>query len=161
MAQVVENLIKLSGYLLVNRAGNAYSTWIGYFLNARCYVDPVTQQVNTFGNDVTDVDTYPEPDLTIGFDMLVAIGHAFLKGTRAPQRVDGARELNEQAVTGSVGDTPTMLVDQPVDQFPTMSAKRAYRTFLVLANQAGVACNICGHNYCQPAFLVLHRRPPL
>jgi hypothetical protein len=160
MTQIVEDLGELSGDMLVDRPGDVYSARLGDFLEARGYIDSVAHQVIAFGDDVADIDPDAEADLTIRIDMAVPVGHALLNRKNTPQRIDCAGELDQQAVAGGVGDAAAMLVDQRVDQFPAMGTKRPQHSFLILADQAGIARNICGHNRCQLAFLALHRRPP-
>lgn len=120
-------------------------------------VDAVTQQVAALGHHVAHMDTDAKAKSPAFLDILIARGHAVLHGNATPNRIHGARELEQQAVAGGVGDAAAMFFDQLL----ALRAQRTERAFLILADQAGIASDVSGHDRCQPAVLALHRRPPL
>jgi hypothetical protein len=124
-------------------------------------VDPVAQQVAALGHHIAHMDSDAKANLPAFFDILIARGHSVLHGNSTSHGIHSARELEQQTIAGGVGDAAAMLFDQPIDQVLAMSAQRTKRTFLVLADQTGVASDVSGHDRCQPAVLALHQRPPL
>ena len=64
--------------------------------------------------------------------------------------------LSEIAAAGD--NAVTVLADQPIDQFLSMTAQSAQRTFFILADQPGIARNVCGHDRQRSAPSRLTRR---
>gem|GEM_PF-2140727 len=161
LTQIFERRSKTVLHIFMDATGYADTTWLGDFLKTCSHIDTIAEQVAAFGDHVADIDANTEADLAVCFDISIAFGHANLKRESAPHGIDGAGEFEQQAVAGGVGDAAAAFVDQLIDQFLSMSAQGAERSFLVLTNQTGVARNICGHDCCQLPVLAFHRRLPL
>jgi hypothetical protein len=115
---------------------------LGQGLEPRGDVDPVAEDVAALVDDVADVDADPEADALRLGDVLLALGHAALDRDRADDRVNGARELAEDAVAHQLDDTPAMLDDERLDQFLAVSLEAVEGALLVAPYQARVADHI-------------------
>ena len=73
--------------------------------------------------------------------LVVHCGNSFLDAERAVERVDGARELGQDAVAGGVGDAAAMLRDEAIRDI-AMGVEQAQRAGLIDVHQAGVAGHI-------------------
>src|SRR5882724_7844550 len=66
---------------------------------------------------------------------------SFLNAEGAVERIDGARELGQDAVARGIGDTAALLRDEAIRHLP-MGAEQAQRAGLIAVHQAGVAGHI-------------------
>ncbi len=71
--------------------------------------------------------------------------------TRAGDRFDDARELDQNAVAGGLDDAALVLGNLRVDQLAAMGAQPRQRAGLVLAHQPAVAGDIGGEDGRKPA----------
>jgi hypothetical protein len=83
----------------------------------------------------------PESDAAFLRDLLVHGGNSFLDSECTLERVDCAGELSQDAVPRSVGNTPPVLCNQPVGNFP-MGVQEPQRAGLVCIHQARIAGHV-------------------
>ena len=125
-------------------------------LQAGRHVDAVAQQVLALGHDIADVEADAEDDPAIPGHVRVAPGHAVLQCQRHADGLDGAAELDQQAVAGGVEQAAVMGLQQRIDQFGAVAAQRGKRSLLVSTDEAGETHHIRREDCRQPA---LHPHP--
>ena len=72
---------------------------------------------------------------------------------RAAQRVDHARELDQQAVAGGFVNTASVLGDLRIDELPTQRFEAFQRAFLVRPHQPRISRHIGGKDRGETAGL--------
>ena len=108
---------------------NADAAGIGNPLQARGEIDAIAEDVVAIINDdVADIDAGTKIESFERGGSQVALGHAQLHVDRAANRIDYARELHEQTVTGRLDDSTVMFSDLGVDQLPPVSLERGQGT---------------------------------
>ena len=157
LAEVLEHEVQFVAHLVADRARDADAARRRQRFDTRRHVDSVAQQIATLGDHITNVDADAKENLLLSIHAVVAARHALLKSDGASHRVDGAPELQQQAVAGRVGDAATVRFYQRVDELRPMRAQGAERTFLVVTDQTGVTRHIGGDDRCQPAVLTLQK----
>jgi hypothetical protein len=109
-------------------------------------VDPVTEDVAIFNDDVALVDADAEFEAPVRRGRGVAFRHRALHLGGAAQRIDDAGELNEHSVAGRLDDASLMFGDAWIDQLAPQCPERRERTLLVGADQPRVAGDIGGED---------------
>jgi hypothetical protein len=80
--------------------------------------------------------------LTLG----LAVDHPALHFGGTAHRVDDARKLHQQAVTGGLDDAAPVLPNLRIDQLPAMRVEAFERTLLVRPHQPRIARHIGGED---------------
>ena len=78
--------------------------------------------------------------------------HRLLDLASAAHRLNGARELDQQAVAGGFNDAAAMLGDLGINQFAPMCLQPRKRPFLIRTHEPAVTRDIRGKNGGQLAF---------
>ena len=120
LAEILEGVSQLVTDLLVHRPGNANPARFGQCLKACGDVDAVTKDVVAIRDDVAEVDPDTKPNAPLVGNLHFAVEHAALHLNGAAHRVDDARKLCKQPITGGLDDTAAMPLDLRVDQLPSM-----------------------------------------
>ena len=81
-------------------------------------------------------------DMAIRRYIGVSLGHRALHFDGTAHRVDDARKLDQQAVTGGLDDAAPVLIDFRIDQLPEMRPEAFVRAFLIGAHQARVTRHV-------------------
>ena len=115
-------------------------------LEPRRDVDTVSIEVLTLDHHVAEVDADPKDNPAILGDVAVGRIHGFLQLHRARDRVHGAGELHQHAVSHHFDDPAVMSGDQRLEDVRTPGLKGSQRTGLVRLHQAAVADHIGGQN---------------
>ena len=115
-------------------------------------VDAVAVDVLAFDDDVAQVDADAELDARLVGRAAVAVGHAGLDGDGAAHRLDGAGEIDQQAVAGALDDAAAVGGDMRLDQLAEVALQALQRAFLVAAHQPAVAGDIGRQDGGEPAF---------
>jgi len=115
--------------------------------------------VTVLDTDVAEVDADPEGDPLFLRRPGIALGHCLLHGESARNRLDDARELDQQAVADRLDDAAVVLGDLGIDKF---AAKRLEPRERAFPHQPTVARDIGREDRRQPALrpLPFHRGPP-
>ena len=103
-------------------------------------------------DDVAQVDADAEFDARLVGRAAVAVGHAGLDGDGAAHRLDGAGEIDQQAVAGALDDAAAVGGDMRLDQLAEMALQALQRAFLVAAHQPAVAGDVGRQDGGEPAF---------
>jgi hypothetical protein len=132
-------------YIPISDFREADATWISKAFQPGGYVYAIPEQIASAHHHVADVDSDSKLK-ALGF-RLVLIGGCkrvlHLNGTL--NGINGAGELRQDAVSGCVGNPPTMLDNQAIHDFAVcrQSAKGAR---LILVHEPGVTSDIGGKN---------------
>ena len=94
---------------------------IGY-LTVNAVFSAVTQQIVAVGDHVPHIDPDAQDQAPILGHILIAISDLALDFHGTAQRIDGAGELDQKTITGSVGDAPMMLRQTGLDHLLAMLA---------------------------------------
>ncbi len=78
--------------MVADGARDADAAGFGQCLQARCNVDAVAVDVAAVGDDVAEIDPYPEGDALLLGRLGVAVDHRPLELDRAADRIDDARK---------------------------------------------------------------------
>ena len=112
----------------------ANSSRLGDTFQSRGDIDAVAHQVAvTLLDHVAKMDADPKFDAPLRRKTGVALDHAVLHLDGAANRIDDAPELNEDAVSCPLNDTPVMQGDGRVDQIAAERAQPRKRPLLVAA----------------------------
>ena len=85
-----------------------------------------------------------------------AVSHAGLDGDGAAHRLDGAGEIDQQAVAGAFDDAAAMRGNMRFDQLAEMGLQSAQRAFLVMTHQPAVAGHVGREDGRQSSFGTLY-----
>jgi hypothetical protein len=96
------------------------------------------------------VDADSELDPPLCGNVGVRFGHRVVDFDRASDRIDDARELDQQAVPGRLDDPAAMLGDLGIDQFASVCLEGCQRADFVSAHDPAVSGDIRRQNRSQP-----------
>ena len=99
-------------------------------------------------DDVAQFDADAKGDAPLLGHLGVALGHAPLRLDRAFGGVDDRGEFQQQTIAHGLDDAPTMLSDQPIDQFRPMRPESGQGAGLVHAHEARIADHV-GRDDCR------------
>src|SRR6266550_6918041 len=116
----------------------------GERLYPRGDVHPVADYVAPVLQDVSDVDADPQEDLPVGSGRGVPLLQALLDLHGALRSLDGARELDEEAVAHRLDLGPDALPDGGADDLPLL-VEELDREGLVLLGDLGVSDDVSEH----------------
>src|SRR3712207_6590340 len=112
--------------------------------NRAAMLSAVAVKVALVTDHVAQADPDAEADAALLADCLLALLHAALYPDGALDRVDGAGELANSAVTRKFDDTAAVLDQERFDQLLAVSLEPPERACLVPLHQARVADRVCG-----------------
>src|SRR5579863_1477602 len=162
LAEITNREIELTLYLFVSRAGQTNPARLANALQTRSDVDAVAQQIaTTFNHYIAKIDPDAKLDTFLLHEIGVADAHAALHLDSATQGIHRASELNENAVSSRVYDTPAMPLDRWIDQIGSQFAQSLERPFLVRADKPAITGHVGGQDSRQPAQRVVGRHQPL
>jgi hypothetical protein len=96
-----------------------YPARLAFILNARCNIDAIAKDVVAVDDDIANVDSNPELDAELR-PLGRSCRHLLLNRNRASHGIDGARELDQHAVAGSLDNTALMGGDCRIDDLAPM-----------------------------------------
>ena len=137
-AQVPVAKRQLGFDLVEDLARNADTAGLGEPLQTRRDVDAVAVDVVVLDDDVAEVNADPEGDATLLGNGFVTFGDAPLDVDGALDRLDDARELDQNAVAHELDDAPVMPGDRGIDELFAVGVERGQRAGLVGFHQAAV-----------------------
>src|SRR6516162_707553 len=143
--------LDLGAHLAERVVRYADAAGLGDAFEPRGDVDAVAVDVAVLDDDVAEVDADPEGDPFLLRCRGIALDHRSLHGERAGDRLDHARELDQQAVAGRLDDSAVVPGYHWIDQLSAMGVEPRERAFLVLAHQPAVAGDIGREDRRQPA----------
>jgi hypothetical protein len=152
LTQILELDAELVAYRIAHRARHEDGAGLRQPLQSGGDVDAVAEDVLAFDDDVAQVDTDAELDARLVGRAAVAVGHAGLDGDGAANRLDGAGEVDQQAIAGALDDAAAVGRDMRLDQLAEVALQALQRAFLVAAHQPAVAGDIGRQNGGEPAF---------
>jgi hypothetical protein len=114
-------------------------------------VHPLTEDVVLLGDHVPEVNPDPELDPLLRRDVRVPRGHSPLHLHGAPDGVNHAGELGQQAVAGVLHDPARVLGDLGIDQLTEMGLKPFVRPLLIRPHQARIPRHVGGEDRCEAA----------
>ena len=147
---VVEGKVELVADLFVRRAGERDAAGLGQRLQAGGDVDAVAVDVVAVDDDVAQVDAYAEVHPFVIGQARVALGHHPLHLDGTGDRVDDAREFQQQAVAGGLDDAAAVGLDDGVGGGAVVLEARQ-RAGLVEPHQPAVAGDVGGDDRREPA----------
>src|SRR5215472_7505177 len=100
---------------IAHSARYADAAGLGERLQSRRYIDAVAVDVLSLHNNVAQVNTHAKLKLFVRRNAGIASYHAALHFDRAANRLDGARELDQDAIAGRLHDPAAMFIDFRVD----------------------------------------------
>src|SRR5205085_1659018 len=109
-------------------------------------VSAIAENVVVVKNDVADVNADAEFDPEIEWHRLVLSGHAALYLHRATRGINGAGELDQHAIAGSLDDADPIGCDCRIDKRLSKHLELGERSFFVPPHQTAIACDICSQN---------------
>ena len=110
-----------------------------------------------FDNHIAQIDADAELYALICRNFGIALAHAALDRHRASDRLDDARELDQQPVAGRLDDAALVLGDLGIGQLASQSPEARQGAGLVLAHQPAVPRDITRENRRQSALDPLFR----
>ena len=81
----------------------------------------------------------------------VLFGHFFLDFHRTARCIDGARELDQDAIPSGLDDTTFVLGDLGIDQLAAQRFEACQRAGLIVAHQPAISRDIRREDCCEPA----------
>jgi hypothetical protein len=134
----------------VRCAGNANAARCGKAFQARSDIHAIAEQIASAYHHVTDMHPNPKPKTIVLWSALICLGNGILYGNGTLDRIHSARELGQDAVTGCIGNPPTMLGYEPVHDLE-MGTQGTEGSDLVLLHEAGIASHVSGKDRRQPS----------
>src|ERR1700722_13169687 len=150
LAQIGELDINFAANLIIGRRRDADATGFGDALQPSRDVDAITENIIALNEDVAEVDPDPKQHLPVLRDPLIALGQQRLHRNRAIDRIDNRGKLDQQAIAGSLDDTPTMFRYHCVG-YNAVFAQNAGGACFVETHQPRIASHVGGHYRRQPA----------
>src|SRR5215469_1755970 len=92
--------IELVPDLFVDRPGNAYRAWLRERLEPGGDVDPVAEDIIAVNYHIAEVDADPKLETALRRQRVIDRARGPLHFDGAVQRIDDARKIRQQAVTG-------------------------------------------------------------
>ncbi|HKT17523.1 MAG TPA: hypothetical protein VJR47_05740 [Stellaceae bacterium] len=135
--------------------GNRDSAGLGDALEPRRDVDAVAIDVFVLEDNVADVDTDAEYDLTILWETGIDLPHGPLNCHGTFDGIHDARELDELTIAYELDDTPSMLTDFWIDNLFAERLERGEGRGLVCGHEPAVSHHICGKDRRQPPLQAL------
>src|SRR5215218_3216954 len=103
-------------------------------------------------NDVAEVDANAKDDPLVLEYPGVAVERGPLDLDRAGDRLHGARELDQGAVSGQLHNAPVMDLDEGLAEFASIGFEALKGACFIALHHAAVADHVACENYCrQPA----------
>jgi hypothetical protein len=152
LAEILESQIEPAGRILLDPGRDADPAGFRRAFEPGGDIDPVAKNVAVLDDDIADVDADAKFDPLRDRDHSIAPGHRLLHLGRAAQRIDDARELDEQPVAGGFDQPPAVGGDLRVDHLGADRSQPVERTFLINPDQARIAGDISRQNRGQPTF---------
>ena len=128
IAHIDKVQINLAVDLLEQCAGEVNTAPFGDFLKARRDVYTVTVNIVPLDDHFSKVNANAEGKHSIVRHSGIAHSHALLNCDGAFDGVDSACELDEQAITHQLHETPVAFGNRRIDQFGTMGLQRTKRS---------------------------------
>jgi len=127
--------------VVVNRLGDADSAGLGQTFEPCSDVDAVAKDILSVDDHVAEIDPDPQLEPARGRKRVVDRPGGALHLDGAIERVDDARKIRQQAVTGGADNSAVMRPDQRIDG-AAQFAERPMRPGLVLAHQPAETSHI-------------------
>jgi hypothetical protein len=111
LAQILEDEFGPAHQILSDVRGEANASRLGQAFETRRDIDAVAENVPILRDNLPDIDAYSELQAIIGKQRRIAFADNALDLARAIQRIDGALEIGEQAVPGSLDEVAAVFGD--------------------------------------------------
>jgi hypothetical protein len=132
--------------ILLHAGGHADASWLCERLQACRHVDPITEDVTSFDDDVSLMNTDPEPDALVLGHPSISLRHAPLDLNGTADRIDYACELGQQAVPSGFDDAATMLDNPGGYKLAVEELELGKGALLVGADQTAVTRDACSQD---------------
>ena len=140
-ADVLEVQRQRRADIFIGRARQAHRSRRRQTLHAGGDVHGIAEEIAVPDHRLADMHADAEADAALFRHLVVHRADSLLDAERALQRIDGARELGQDAVAGGVGDAAAMLRDEAIRHL-AMGAEQAKGAGLIAVHQAGVAGHV-------------------
>jgi hypothetical protein len=121
LAEIIERGWRLVANLIADCAGDAETAGLAQGSSRAATLTAVAKNVVCLDDDVADIDADAESEPFLRSHGLVARCQASLNGDRTNDRVDRARALGQDAVSGGFDDASPTGSDVRVDAFSAVS----------------------------------------
>jgi hypothetical protein len=154
LAHVFESEVEAARRIFLNARGDTDTARLGEAFEAGRDIDAVSEDVAVLDDDVALVNADAEFDAMLRRHRGIAFGHTSLDLSRATQRTDDTRKLDEQTVAGGLDEAAAMSGDLRVDHLGAERLQPAEGPFFVRFDKARIAGDVSRKDRCQPAFCV-------
>src|SRR5262245_42647265 len=149
-AEILKGEVHLAADVFIHLAADADTPWLGKVFEAGSDVDAVAIDADIVKYDITLVDANAEAHAASFVYISIALRHCPLDCYRALDCVHDAAELSEDAVTGGVNDTASVLFDHGEND-GLMLLETANRVPFIRAHECAVTSDVGRKNCCQSA----------
>ena len=118
-------------------------------------VDAVAIEIAALDNHIADIDADAQEDAMLRGRLGILRVHCFLNVDSAFHGVDDAGELDEDAVTHKLEDTPAMLRNRWHQDIVAARPQQRHRARFILLHEAAVANHVGGKDGCETALSAL------
>src|SRR3984893_8784418 len=158
LASVLKDEVELVAHLVAHDPADADPAGLGQRLQPCGDIDPVAINVVLLDDDIAEIDADAEFDAPHLVNLDIAQRHLALQLDCTTHRIDDARDLGPQSITGRFDNAAAMLGDLGVRYFAAQRRQDRVRAFLVLAHQPRIARDIGRQDRRQPALDALDHR---
>src|SRR5262249_52557909 len=130
----------------MNRSGEADPARLGHRLQPRSDVHTIAVEVTVFDDYIAEIQSYTQDDRPVLWQRRVCLLHPILDIDCALNRINGARELGQGAVTHDPNDTAAVFGEQRFENCFAPVSQRGHRTDLVPLHEPAVADHIGRQN---------------
>jgi hypothetical protein len=116
---------------IVDRSRNVDAARLCEGFKARCYVDPIPEEIVILDDDVVQIDPDTERNPTVGQQPLVYSRSCFNQVNRAAYGCDDARELKKYLIAGPPNDASTKFEDLRLQNFGPQERQTGEGTRLI------------------------------
>jgi hypothetical protein len=120
-AHVLRIKLNLAGRIFVDPSRNADAARFSERLQSRSHINPVTQEVTVFDDDISLVHRHPELQVFPRGGTRVPVPQRILDSDSGAQRQDCTRELDKHAISRQFEDAPALLRNEGLDDLPRKS----------------------------------------
>jgi hypothetical protein len=151
LTTILERGAELATHLPVGIVGHADAAGLGDTFEPRRNVDAVAVNIAFLDDDVANMDADSEFDALVLRQRCVTLDHTVLNFNSTPCGVDGACELDQDTIAGSLDDATAMIRDLGFQEFASMSIDPGQRTFFVGSHQSAVTGDVARKNSGKPS----------
>jgi hypothetical protein len=129
--------------LIENLSRNAYTASLGNAFKPRGDVDPITENVSSVLNDVSNIDAHAKFKTLFVWNIRVSVGHAALDFHCAVHCLDCTCEFRQKSVACGLDHAAFMFFDFRRAEGIQMSRQLSVRALFVRAHKPTVVSHIC------------------